>query len=115
LVAAGSATSDSFESLRLVSRWRAIPRDLSVAHDPTRWIPTSEPARERPVLQRRGVVRRLPRWRRPDVEGTDPDRWPGRWSLARTPGILGPAADEATLAESIARQWLDRYGVVSRE
>ena len=116
LVASGLVTSDSVESLRLVSRWRAIPRDLAAsAPDPTRWIPTSDPARERPVIQRRGTVRRLPKWRRPDVEGTDPDRWPGRWSLARTPGILGPLTDEGTLAESIARQWLDRYGVVSRE
>jgi ATP-dependent Lhr-like helicase len=91
-------------------------RDLTPsAPDPTRWIPTSDPARERPALQRRGAGRRLPRWRRPDVEGADPDRWPGRWSLARTPGILGPLTDEATLAEFIGRQWLDRYGVVSRE
>jgi ATP-dependent helicase Lhr and Lhr-like helicase len=116
LVAAGLATSDSFESLRLVSRWRTIPPDLRAsAPDPARWIPTADPARERPVIQRRGVVRRLPKWRRPDIEGTDPDRWPGRWSLTRTPGILGPPADEPTLAESIGRQLLDRYGIVSRE
>jgi len=116
LVAVGIATSDSFESLRLVSRWRAMPRELGAsAPDPARWIPTGGPLRERPLSQRRGAVRRLPRWRRPDVEGTDPDRWPGRWSLARTPGILGPPTDEGTLAESIGRQWLDRYGVVSRE
>jgi ATP-dependent Lhr-like helicase len=116
LVAVGIATSDSFESLRLVSRWRAMPRDLGAsAPDPTRWIPTGGPLRERPLSQRRGAVRRLPRWRRPDVEGTDPDRWPGRWSLAHTPGILGSLQDEGTLAESIGRQWLDRYGVISRE
>jgi ATP-dependent Lhr-like helicase len=29
--------------------------------------------------------------------------------------VLGPDADESASAESIARQWLDRYGVVSRE
>jgi ATP-dependent Lhr-like helicase len=116
LVAVGLATSDSFDSLRLVSRWRAIPRDLSAsAPDPTRWIPTADPARERPVIQRRGVVRRLPKWRRPDVEGFDPDRWPGRWSLARTPGILGVLTDEGAAGEAIGRQWLDRYGVISRE
>jgi ATP-dependent helicase Lhr and Lhr-like helicase len=116
LAAAGIATSDSFESLRLLSRWRSVPPDLAArAPDPTRWIPTSDPARERPVIQRRGVVRRLPKWRRPDVDGTDPDRWPGRWSLARTPGVLGPQHDEQTLALSIAQQLLDRYGIVSRE
>jgi ATP-dependent Lhr-like helicase len=30
-------------------------------------------------------------------------------------GILGPERDESALAESVARQWLDRYGVVARE
>jgi ATP-dependent Lhr-like helicase len=29
--------------------------------------------------------------------------------------VLGAAADESALAEMIARQWLDRYGVVARE
>jgi ATP-dependent Lhr-like helicase len=31
------------------------------------------------------------------------------------PGVMGSLSDEATLAESIGRQWLDRYGIVSRE
>ena len=115
LVAAGLVTSDSFEALRLVSRWRAMPRDVGTeAPDPTRWIPV-DPNRPRPVIQRRGNIRRLPKWRRPDLETTDSERWPGRWSLARTPGILGPQSDEATMAEAIGRQWLDRYGIVSRE
>ena len=60
-------------------------------------------------------MRRLPKWKRPDLEGTDPERWPGRWSLARTAGTLGPQHDEATMASAIARQWLERYGIVSRE
>ncbi|HEY6218471.1 MAG TPA: DEAD/DEAH box helicase [Gemmatimonadaceae bacterium] len=116
LVAAGLVSSDSFDSLRLVSRWRAIPPDLgSKAPDPARWIPTRDPARERPVIQRRGVVRRLPKWRRPDLEGSDPEHWPGRWSLVRTPGVLGPAMAEQAMAEMIARQLLDRYGIISRE
>jgi ATP-dependent Lhr-like helicase len=33
----------------------------------------------------------------------------------RTPGTLGPPADIDALAEEIARQWLDRYGVVARD
>jgi ATP-dependent Lhr-like helicase len=115
LVAAGVVTSDSFEALRLVSRWRPMPRDVgSEAPDPTRWIPV-DPNRPRPVVQRRGNIRRLPKWRRPDLENTDPERWPGRWSLVRTAGTLGPQHDEATRAEAIGRQWLERYGVVSRE
>jgi ATP-dependent Lhr-like helicase len=115
LVAAGLVTSDSFEALRLAARWRAMPRDVGTeAPDPTRWIPI-DPNRPRPVVQRRGMVRRLPKWKRPDIEGTDPERWPGRWSLVRTLGILGKESDEATMAEAIGRQWLDRYGIVSRE
>ena len=42
-------------------------------------------------------------------------RWPGRWSLVRTTGTLGPESDGGALAEVVARQWLDRYGVVARE
>jgi ATP-dependent Lhr-like helicase len=115
LVAAGIVTSDSFEALRLVARWRAMPRDVgSDAPDPSRWIPV-DASRPRPVVQRRGMVRRLPKWKRPDVEGTDPERWPGRWSLVRTAGILGPEAGDAVHGELIGRQWLDRYGIVSRE
>jgi ATP-dependent Lhr-like helicase len=115
LVAMGLVTSDSFEALRLVSRWRSMPREVAAeAPDPTRWIPV-DPNRPRPVVQRRGNIRRLPKWMRPDLESADPERWPGRWSLARTMGILGPQHAEATLAEAVARQWLDRYGIVSRE
>jgi ATP-dependent Lhr-like helicase len=35
--------------------------------------------------------------------------------LVQTTGILGPERDESALAEGVARQWLDRYGVVARE
>jgi ATP-dependent Lhr-like helicase len=108
LVAAGLVTSDSFVALRLTSRWRAMPRDVgSEAPDPTRWIPV-DPNRARPVVQRRGNIRRLPKWKRPDLEGIDPERWPGRWSLARTAGILGPKSDEATLAAAFGWLGLDR-------
>jgi ATP-dependent Lhr-like helicase len=33
----------------------------------------------------------------------------------RTPRVLGPEVEEAAWAEMVGRQWLDRYGVVSRE
>jgi ATP-dependent Lhr-like helicase len=59
-------------------------------------------------------LRRLPKWRRPDKEGGE-RTWSGRWSLVRTPGTLGPPADVDALAEEIARQWLDRYGIVARD
>jgi ATP-dependent Lhr-like helicase len=41
--------------------------------------------------------------------------WGGRWSLVHTPSTLGPEEDEQELAERIARQWLTRYGIVSRD
>ena len=67
-------------------------------------------------MQRRPNLRRLPKWKRPDREGAETNTaWPGRWSLVRTPRVLGPETDENTLAESIAQQWLARYGIVSRE
>jgi ATP-dependent Lhr-like helicase len=67
-------------------------------------------------VQRRVNIRRLPRWKRPDKEGGDAP-WPGRWSLldrAASPNSH-LEQEESALAEIIARQWLDRYGVVTRD
>lgn len=117
LVGAGLVTNDTIDAMRLVARWRPLvsPRDRA-RPDPTRWLPAEfSPSPNRRVVQRRPNLRRLPRWRRPDLPGGDSDSWPGRWSLVSSARVLGPAADEATLAESIARQWLDRYGIVARE
>ena len=119
LVAAGLVTNDTVESLRHVVRWRPIlsPK-LRNQPDPTRWLPADfSPSPNRPVVQRRPNLRRLPRWRppadgKPDSASTT---WPGRWALVRTSGILGSAGDESALAEVVARQWLDRYGVVMRD
>ncbi len=114
LVAAGLITSDSMESLRLSGRWRPVVRPAALGHpDPTRWIP--ELPDDGRIVQRRVSTRRLPKWRRPDVEGAEPEQWPGRWSLVHTPGVLGPPGDEPAWAEVVARQWLDRYGIVSRD
>ncbi|MEP7000057.1 MAG: hypothetical protein ABI969_06245, partial [bacterium] len=44
-----------------------------------------------------------------------PGLWGGRWSLVHTQGTLGVERDEQELAEQIARKWLDRYGIVSRD
>ena len=32
-----------------------------------------------------------------------------------TPGILGPARDDEARAEAVARQWLERYAIVTRD
>jgi ATP-dependent Lhr-like helicase len=117
LVGAGLVTNDTMEALRAVVRWRPLvsPRDRAQP-DPTRWLPADfTPSAKRYVVQRRPNLRRLPKWKRPDKEPAEPTTWPGRWSLVRVARVLGPEVDESVWAESIARQWLDRYGIVSRE
>jgi ATP-dependent Lhr-like helicase len=113
LVAAGIATNDTVSALQDIVRWRPVVPARAEASDPTRWLPPDFVPR-RPVVQRRPNLRRLPKWRRPDKEGGERG-WLGRWSLVRTPGTLGPTADVDALSEEIARQWLERYGVVARD
>lgn len=116
LVGAGLVTNDTMESMRQVVRWRPFlsPRDRN-RPDPTRWLPANfTPSANRYVVQRRPNLRRMPKWKRPDT-GPPDTGWPGRWSLVRTARVLGPPADDAAGAEAVARQWLERYGVVSRE
>jgi ATP-dependent Lhr-like helicase len=119
LVGAGLVTNDTMESLRHVVRWRPIvSARIRNQPDPTRWLPADfSPSTNRPVVQRRPNLRRLPKWRPPSEGRPDPGAatWPGRWSLVRTNGILGVADDESVFAEAVARQWLDRYGVVTRD
>ena len=117
LVGAGLVTNDTIEALRFVIRWRPTvsPRDRTQP-DPTRWLPSDfTPSANRYVVQRRPNLRRLPKWRRPDGDDAEASSWPGRWSLVRTPRVLGPDVDENAWAELIAQQWLARYGFVSRE
>ena len=118
VVGAGLVTNDTLDALRSVVRWRPMvsPRDRTQP-DPTKWLPADfTPSSNRYVVQRRPNLRRLPKWKRPDHGGADDSAaWPGRWSLVRVSRVLGPEVDESVWAEAIARQWLDRYGVVSRE
>ena len=115
LVVAGLVTNDTVEALSLVARWRPIFGDKRAdAPDPTRWLPADfRPSPNRPVVQRRVSVRRLPKWRRPDKEGGDTP-WPGRWSLLDRAEHTA-LDDESALAALVATQWLERYGVVSRD
>jgi ATP-dependent helicase Lhr and Lhr-like helicase len=84
--------------------------------DPTSWLPADyTPSPNRRIVQRRPNLRRLPKWRRPDKPGAVPSGWTGRWSLVRRRGTLGPELTEEERAERIARQWLARYGIVSRD
>jgi ATP-dependent helicase Lhr and Lhr-like helicase len=113
-------TNDSIEALREVVRTRSIPGRSRAARgqalqDPTRWLPENfEATPGRQVYQRVPSQRRLPKWRRPDLPGPV-SGWVGRWSLLRTPGTWGTRPDEEEHAEQIARQWLDRYAIVTRD
>ena len=117
LVAAGLVTNDSVEALREVQRLRPLPPPSRESQtDASRWLPREfRPSEDRPVVQRRVNVRRLPKWRRPDKGTGAISSWNGRWSLLRTPGVLGPALSDDAKAEAIARQWLARYGIVARD
>ncbi|AHG88940.1 DEAD/H associated domain protein [Gemmatirosa kalamazoonensis] len=115
LVAAGLVTNDTIDALRDVLGWRPVfPVRRTDEPDPTRWLP-ADFTRSRPVVQRRVSPRSLAKWKRPDR----PDaaaRWGGRWSLVHTAGTLGiETEDGPSGAELVARQWLARYGVVSRD
>jgi ATP-dependent Lhr-like helicase len=115
LVAAGLVTNDTVDALRDVLRWKPVlPVRRRDEPDPTRWLPADYVPSGRPIVQRRVNPRRLPKWRRPDLP-LAAGGWGGRWALVHTPGTLGPQEDEQVLAERIARQWLARYGVVSRD
>jgi ATP-dependent Lhr-like helicase len=115
LVAGGLVTNDTVEALRDVIRWRPrFPIKRPNEPDPTRWLPAGfTPSESRPIVQRRINPRRIAKWRRPDRE--EVSTWGGRWSLVHTLGTLGAETDEQALAERVARQWLARYGIVSRD
>ena len=115
LVAAGLVTNDTIAALRDVVRWQpSLPQKQVDEPDPARWLPASfKPSLGRPFQQRRPSARRLPQWRRSDWEGES--QWSGRWALVHAPGTLGVFDDHQAIAEAIARQWLARYGVVSRD
>jgi ATP-dependent Lhr-like helicase len=114
LVASGLITNDTAEAMREVIRWRPlVPKE---GPDPTRWLPADfSPSPNRRIVQRRPNLRRLPKWRRPDRPGATTSNWGGRWSLVYRLSILGRTAAVEETALQIARYWLDRYGIVSRE
>src|SRR2546423_7194451 len=114
LVAWGLVTNDTIEAWREIARWKPmLPR---TGNDPTSWLPSDyTPSPNRRFTRTRPNLRRLPRWRRPDKPGAATSGWTGRWSLVRRRGTMGPDLPEEERAERIARQWLTRYGIVSRD
>ncbi len=117
LVALGLVTNDTVDALRDVIRWKPeVPLRRVDEPDPARWLPADfKPSEYRPVVQRRVNLRRLPKWRRPDLPEHGTGAWSGRWALVHAAGTLGPEADTQELAEHVARKWLERYGIVSRD
>ena len=117
LVATGLATNDTVDALRDVLRWKStLPLKRGEEPDPARWLPSDyTPSAHRPVVQRRVNLRRLPKWRRPEMESDSAGHWGGRWSLVHRPGTLGALATEEESSAMVARKWLDRYGIVSRD
>ena len=117
LVAIGLVTNDTVEALHDALRWTPVlPLRRADEPDPTRWLPADfKPSEHRPVVQRRVNLRRLPKWRRPDKDVGSDGLWAGRWALVHAAGTLGGATEAQDAAEQIARQWLDRYGIVSRD
>jgi ATP-dependent helicase Lhr and Lhr-like helicase len=114
LVAAGLVTNDTAEALREVIRWKPVRQE--VERDPAEWLPADfTPSADRKTYSRRPNIRRLPKWRRPDLPGAQRSGWVGRWSLVHRAGVMGPKMPEDEHARVVARQWLDRYGVVFRE
>jgi ATP-dependent Lhr-like helicase len=114
LAAFGLVTNDTADALRQIIRWKPLLPEAS--YDPERWLPASFLNRTRPVRQRRGSVRNFPKWQRPDKPGVHPTvGWTGRWSLLHKAGTLGPPLSEEEQASMVAKQWLARYGIVSRD
>jgi ATP-dependent Lhr-like helicase len=117
LAVAGLVTNDTAEALNHLARWRPLPNEKPTNEDPTRWLPAGfTPSADRPVVQRRVNIRRLPKWKRPDREGGD-GPWPGRWSVldSRSAPDRHPEHEDSVSAAVIAAQWLERYGVVTRD
>jgi ATP-dependent Lhr-like helicase len=115
LAALGLVTNDTADAMRQLLRWKPLAPEP--AYDPERWLPTAFVAGDRRHRIARPNLRRLPKWQRPDMpnrNGTSAG-WTGRWSLLRKPGVMGRTLDVEDQAAAIARGWLDRYGVVSRD
>ena len=87
LVRAGEVTNDSFAALKSALRGAAVAR---------------APSRARPP-------------RRPGGRRAAPPVWMGRWTLTRSPAVLGPEEDADARARRVAVALLDRYGVVVKE
>ena len=117
LVAAGLVTNDTMDALRDVLRWKPMQSiERGAEPDSARWLPADfKPSGNRPVVQRRVNLRRLPTWRRPTRDEGVTGVWGGRWSLLHSSSTPGQEREQQFMADELARKWLDRYGIVSRD
>ena len=116
LVAGGLVTNDTVEALRDVLRWRPrFPVKRPDEPDPDALAagglhavgqPADRAAPRQPAPAREVEA---PRPRGASPRGADAGR-----SCTRS-ARSAPSADEQALAERVARQWLARYGIVSRD
>jgi len=115
LVLAGLVTNDRYGVLERIASGEAAGRDTpglssSLDDELAAWHQERQSA---PL--RRPTPGQLRRARRRMAKRVDPvGDWPGRWSLVRSRGILGPIIDEEGRAEHLAELLLERYGVVTR-
>ena len=117
LVGGGLVTNDTIESLRQsCAGGRSCRRAIAAQPDPTRWLPADfSPSANRYVVQRRPNLRRLPKWKRPDKKVPSRRTGPADGRSCARRACSGPRSTRARWPSSIARQWLERYGIVSRE
>ncbi|MBC7234211.1 MAG: DEAD/DEAH box helicase [Chloroflexi bacterium] len=117
LALAGLITNDSPEALRiLLAGAYAQLRPAAGIRSSLDEVLGEWRARREPSLIRRPSKQRLREAQRRAAEQAVPSTsWGGRWSLVHRAGTLGPPlADEERVA-LLARQFLLRYGVVTRE
>jgi ATP-dependent Lhr-like helicase len=97
----GWVTNDVFTELTGIRRSTRMAQDAPVERVEL-VLPLRSPGRSRIVQTARKAIRQVP-------------GWTGRWSLVRSPGVLGSPGDEEEIAARQAAQLLQRYGIVARE
>jgi ATP-dependent Lhr-like helicase len=94
-------TNDVFHELTAVKRLTRLASDIPVERVEL-VMPHRREARGRLLGTARRAIRQVP-------------GWSGRWSLLRTPSVLGADLSEEERAQRQAQQLLNRYGIVARE
>lgn len=97
----GIVTNDMLGEILAVKRLSAAESEQSL--EPMSLVnPRRNPYRYRAMHAVRRALKQIP-------------GWSGRWSLVRTPAVLGPDLSPDQQAEAQAQLLLQRYGIVARE